>query len=1070
MSTQSSSPSSGIPFPQSKVDTEGTSPRFSASQVDQHPSLQSTQCGKTSENISTKDASSTSSQSFVTSGGRMSPPSLGHESGSEQTRTTTNSNASSSTSSYSITRGGLPSIRNLLNSVHHEGSSGGMSGKDLVSRFTLEHNRPTSPSSLQRSQKVGSSGDISGHAGPSSQFSVRSMSPPKRPPLAPSAYAHSHYMQPSGPSSNAYATNSRSELSSQRSASNVGHSPPSPSRRLRSQQPYSAGAEGNFSSSASGRAQGGRSAGPPAPLILHPTSTSMSAYDPSAGEEQIGGSLLAKRSIQAQKDFDSEEPPLSPAAIRRRHTVGAMDEGYATGLHPSSSARYASDIGGAVIAHEAKDSQSTPRTFQPGRLASPISHVPLESPTTPTATNPMAHRKGHEGRSSSGIRRERSMMALDREAPLPPPRVSSAVAVPLALRNEGPSAVPHHMYLQQSTQSTGSMPSLSSSISTASGGSDRARVHSMEGRFDNNNNQSHPPSAWHNHGIHGAGRTVSGSDSFASPQSSVWHSRSSTLDSIETTSSMASNPSSNSLSHHSHHAARHMKSGDQLVQEGPTTPRHYRADYNRDWRFPAQQHEMASRSPQQHSTQSSRTRHKSLTRPASSGQLSHYGEPMTAGHMPPSPFANLSLASPSSHGGSSSADAIGGGHLQYQQQHNIRPRAQTMTYTDRRIAPLPSHSVHAHAATAMQQSQHYPYSGHDTSSVHSASPKRSYSSHSVNSLPQRVSSMEIESHVENHGAGMFDFQPARRRLSSSGSRPSTATSTSAGAPGGTVIVSGANVPVGSGAGAAKYECGWCGKRFSRPSSLKIHHHSHTGEKPFVCNEPGCGRTFSVQSNLRRHQKSHTANSRKVNLLGTPSDQHEGQDLHNSSVPFGSRYEPKPVGIPIRASGHPVGQMGLSHSMSMPYVGAATGNHGQSGHAGSGSSLRSIGNPAMGSSIRAFSGDPHGFGGVRERKTSVSSSLAGDRTDEEEEYFDVENNDDHHGFGGNRAYPASINPSTKRPFSASTDTEMMQDIHEEVSGSSHNSNTIDDESRPATAGSVQTRFQGLLNPPRSAPSN
>ncbi|PWN33389.1 uncharacterized protein FA14DRAFT_109951, partial [Meira miltonrushii] len=53
-----------------------------------------------------------------------------------------------------------------------------------------------------------------------------------------------------------------------------------------------------------------------------------------------------------------------------------------------------------------------------------------------------------------------------------------------------------------------------------------------------------------------------------------------------------------------------------------------------------------------------------------------------------------------------------------------------------------------------------------------------------------------------------------------------------------------------------YECGWCGKRFSRPSSLKIHHHSHTGEKPFVCNEPGCGRTFSVQSNLRRHQKSH----------------------------------------------------------------------------------------------------------------------------------------------------------------------------------------------------------------------
>ncbi|CAD6932732.1 unnamed protein product [Tilletia controversa] len=60
----------------------------------------------------------------------------------------------------------------------------------------------------------------------------------------------------------------------------------------------------------------------------------------------------------------------------------------------------------------------------------------------------------------------------------------------------------------------------------------------------------------------------------------------------------------------------------------------------------------------------------------------------------------------------------------------------------------------------------------------------------------------------------------------------------------------------SSSGAAKYECSWCGKRFSRPSSLKIHYHSHTGEKPYVCDEPGCGRTFSVQSNLRRHQRGH----------------------------------------------------------------------------------------------------------------------------------------------------------------------------------------------------------------------
>lgn len=55
----------------------------------------------------------------------------------------------------------------------------------------------------------------------------------------------------------------------------------------------------------------------------------------------------------------------------------------------------------------------------------------------------------------------------------------------------------------------------------------------------------------------------------------------------------------------------------------------------------------------------------------------------------------------------------------------------------------------------------------------------------------------------------------------------------------------------------KFECNFCSKRFTRPSSLRTHIHSHTGEKPYKCNAPGCGRCFSVHSNLRRHQKSHS---------------------------------------------------------------------------------------------------------------------------------------------------------------------------------------------------------------------
>ncbi|GAA5816357.1 hypothetical protein MFLAVUS_009885 [Mucor flavus] len=67
----------------------------------------------------------------------------------------------------------------------------------------------------------------------------------------------------------------------------------------------------------------------------------------------------------------------------------------------------------------------------------------------------------------------------------------------------------------------------------------------------------------------------------------------------------------------------------------------------------------------------------------------------------------------------------------------------------------------------------------------------------------------------------------------------------------------------------RYYCPFCNKAFNRPSSLRIHTYSHTGEKPFVCQEDGCGRQFSVQSNMRRHMRVHRLGRSKPKSTATP---------------------------------------------------------------------------------------------------------------------------------------------------------------------------------------------------------
>ncbi|KAF9418652.1 hypothetical protein BGZ94_009632, partial [Podila epigama] len=76
----------------------------------------------------------------------------------------------------------------------------------------------------------------------------------------------------------------------------------------------------------------------------------------------------------------------------------------------------------------------------------------------------------------------------------------------------------------------------------------------------------------------------------------------------------------------------------------------------------------------------------------------------------------------------------------------------------------------------------------------------------------------------------------------------------------------------------RYKCQYCSKRFSRPSSLRIHTYSHTGERPFKCSEEGCGRQFSVQSNMRRHLRVHRISRLKSGIVDEGEEEEEEDEM------------------------------------------------------------------------------------------------------------------------------------------------------------------------------------------------
>lgn len=65
------------------------------------------------------------------------------------------------------------------------------------------------------------------------------------------------------------------------------------------------------------------------------------------------------------------------------------------------------------------------------------------------------------------------------------------------------------------------------------------------------------------------------------------------------------------------------------------------------------------------------------------------------------------------------------------------------------------------------------------------------------------------------------------------------------------------------------QCPICGKNCFRPSSLKIHYLTHTGETPYHCTWENCNKSFNVKSNLGRHLKLHQKNAKDKKVFELP---------------------------------------------------------------------------------------------------------------------------------------------------------------------------------------------------------
>ncbi|VDP92083.1 unnamed protein product [Echinostoma caproni] len=97
----------------------------------------------------------------------------------------------------------------------------------------------------------------------------------------------------------------------------------------------------------------------------------------------------------------------------------------------------------------------------------------------------------------------------------------------------------------------------------------------------------------------------------------------------------------------------------------------------------------------------------------------------------------------------------------------------------------------------------------------------------------------------------------------------------------------------------------CDKAYAKLNKLKEHLRSHTGERPYVCREPGCGAAFIRLYGVRRHELTHVFNrkggsrfAKKLNHFSNAKGPVVSEDSNHDQSEYSSTHSSSGMSVPF----------------------------------------------------------------------------------------------------------------------------------------------------------------------------